>query len=54
MIEDQNLELLEKIQKLEEIEVNRDVIISENIKKLLENKNQKLEIYEKELHKLVK
>jgi len=39
---------------LEERELDRDMTLNKDIQKLLENKSKKIELYEKELNKMVK
>ena len=49
-----NFELAKKVDKLEEFEQNREVVIEENVQKLLDVKNKKIEKLETEIQKLIK
>lgn len=50
----ENLELSKKIDQLEELEQNRDVVVDQNVQKLLEVKTKKIEKLEAEMQKLLK
>ncbi len=50
----ENQELALKVAQLEELEENRDVIVGENLKELLENKTKRLAKLESELSKMLK
>ncbi len=51
---EQNLELSKKVERLEELEIQRDVVVDKNVKTLIDSKSKRLEKLENELSKLLK
>jgi len=53
-LSDENLMLVQRVNTLEEKELNRDVILEDNVKNLIDKKNTKIDDLSKELSKLIK
>lgn len=51
---EENQEIQSKLRQLETKELNRDLVLDKDIENLISKKNQKIEIYEKELAKMMK